>query len=121
MEFTRVFCRVYTIGEKVEGKWIDEDTGTVEWLPAEIVTLPTPFKPFFKICWLKEACKDGEVFFEPLWVSKEKREYASSVQQQGEIRKWDGLVVKKRARYTLVNFAGGTLLAFDFIFLLPSP
>ena len=93
----------------------------MEWLPAEIVTFPTPFKPFFKICWLKEACKDGEVFFEPLWVSKEKREYASSVQQQGEIRKWDGLVVKKRARYTLVNFAGGTLLAFDFIFLLPSP
>ena len=93
----------------------------MEWLPAEIVTLPTPFKPFFKICWLKEPCKDGEVFFEPLWVSKEKREYASSVQQQGEIRKWGGLVVKKRARYTLVNFAGGTLLAFDFIFLLPSP
>ena len=46
MEFARVFCRFYTIGEKIEEKWTDEDTRTVEWLPAEIVTLPTPFRPF---------------------------------------------------------------------------
>ena len=55
-------------------------------------------------------------FFEPLWVSKKKREYASSVQQQGEIRKWDGLVVKKRARYTLGDSPEGRLLAFGFMF-----
>ena len=63
----------------------------MEWLPAEIMTLPTPFKPFVKICWLKRWQVSK------VWVSKEKREYASSVQQQGEIRKWEvGLVVKKR-------------------------
>ena len=121
MEFTRVFCRVYTIGEKVEGKWIDEDTGTVEWLPAEIVTLPTPFKPLLKICWPKEACKNGEVFFEPLWVSKEKREYASSVQQQGKFGSETDWWSKRGQGTHSVTFPEGRLLAFGFIFLLPSP